>query len=225
MKPDRISWIADHYDTLMENGCTDYRQLLILSRFIIRDSLECLNKVDDDLRYFNRQKAKLERQDMKVPLLDAQIDYLKGRWKTICKALASIGKHVVLLLDEWQETGATLEDLCDLIGRPVRLITAQINDVGEPVKQLSEVMAIYGLDYQSNGSGFYEYTQDGPFTHATKEFLIDQMLHTETGQKAAHEAFVNVFPELWDKRMYEAADSEGNRVLVDKDGKIVGSLK
>lgn len=71
----------------------------------------------------------------------------------------------------------------------------------------------------------HDFTQDGPFTHATKEFLLEQMRNTRIGRMAAHEAVAQVFPEIWGSRLMLATDCEVNKAFIDKDGEIVGYIQ
>lgn len=215
--------VADRLGALLAAECKDYRLLLILLRFIIRHAINVMNDFSDECRALKRERMILEKQGFKVPFLDMRIEKIEAGVKALHDIIVDDGRFVIVCLDEWQKAGATLKDLCDLIGRPYHVVTKSIRDE-DLTDDLSGLMTVYGLDYQSNGSGFYELTQDGPFAHATRECLLDQVLNTEHGRQAARNALISVFPELWDKRMYETVDGEGNHVLVDKDGETVAVL-
>lgn len=217
--------IAERYDTLCENKSTNYKLLLILLRFCIREVIADINFLNDEWGYYLRQKEILKRKSMFVPFLDAKIEQTKENYNKVKEFLVHLGGQTILIMDMWQDSGATLKDMADLCGRPYQQFLDTVNSLKDAPGKLSEMMEIYGLDYQDNGSGFYDFTQDGPFTHATKEFLLDQMRNTTIGRMAAHEALVQVFPEIWDNWIMPVVDCEGNKVFIDNDGEIVGYIQ
>lgn len=217
--------IAERYSELCKNKSADYKLLLILLRFCIRSVISDINFYNDEWRYYSRQKEIFKRKNVLMPFLDIKIEQAKASYDKIKKLLARLGGQVILIMDKWQDSGATLKDMADLCGRPHQLFVNQVDSFKDAPDQLSEIMEIFGLDYQSNGSGFYEFTQDGPFTHATKQFLLDQIHNTKIGRMAARKAFAEVFPEIWDNRLMPAVDCEGNKVFIDKDGEVVGYIQ
>lgn len=69
-----------------------------------------------------------------------------------------------------------------------------------------------------------EYEIDAPLTHAVKAHWIDLVRHTESGRKAAHEAFKSVFPEIAENALTVVTDADGIQHLIDKDGVDVGTV-
>ncbi|MCI2106911.1 MAG: hypothetical protein LKK00_09395 [Intestinimonas sp.] len=189
-------------------------------RCMVNGLVDALNKV----RAAERVIQKSKEQGVTVPFLEKRLEAMKANVRQRRKDLIQAGEITCAVLDMWQELGATLKDLCSLCNRDYDQVVAEIGPEHLDL-QFSEFIFIYNLDYKDpRNRGWINFDIDAPLTHAAKEYMMDIMLNTKTGQEASHEAFVKCFPELWDKRMYAVADDDGVQHMVDKDGIEMGTI-
>ncbi len=138
-----------------------------------------------------------------------------------CK-MAFIGNIMFSYLDEWQRLGGTFEELCNLCNISVEQGEKLVKGYEE--KEFSSLIFVNNLDYKNLGD-FIENVPEAPFTLCIKEFMFEQLVHTEHGKKAAHEALQTIFPELLEKSIipinanaFEYTDEYGQIHRVDEDG-------
>ena len=203
------------------------REMLIMLRFLLRDSLERYNLAVTDLRYYEHRKKVLAKQGISVIFLDAAIAGEEKRAQANRDSLRNLGEIAITFLDLWQVAGASREELFSLCG--VFLHTwpewKKRHLANDPdTMPFSKLVAVYNLDYPENGDDFLRDEADAPFTHAIKEYMLYQMLHTEEGRIAAHKAMKEVFPGLMEHCMMLTEDGEGRKVLLDKDGCFIRYL-
>lgn len=177
-----------------------------------------------ELRATKRDMKKLEQKGIEFPLGKQRIKKLDEDASAAQKLLAHVGEEMSLMLDLWQQAGATFEDLCNLCNRDPAQVRQIIGDkcTNEPFPTLATAL---NLDYKDpRNTGWLEDSVDAPLTHALKAYMTDIMLNTEAGKKAAHEAMEAVFPEIVENAMRMVTDEDGVRHLIDKDGEIVATL-
>lgn len=203
---------------LTKNQC---RHILIVLRMNIRNVISAVLDSGAEITRLTRYEKELKRQGITMlPVLQAKEEAREWH-KTAQTALAENGRQVMEFLDLWQEKGATLLDLCYLCGHEHRRTLREIRAENRGMK-FSKLVFVYNLDFRNDKADFLEYETDAPLTHAVKERMIDLMLNTEAGMQASRQAFAKCFPEVWDNACYLTKDCEGDDVLVDKDGEIVG---
>lgn len=177
-----------------------------------------------ELRATKRDMKKLAQRGIAFPLGEQRIKKLDADASAAQKLLAHVGEEMSLMLDLWQQAGATFEDLCNLCNRDPAQARQMIGD--EHMNESFATLATaFNLDYKDpRNTGWLEDYIDAPLTHALKAYMQDLMLHTEAGKKAAHEAMNAVFPEIMENAMRMVTGEDGVRHLIDKDGEIVATL-
>lgn len=181
-----------------------------------------------ELRATKRDMKKMAQKGVTFPLGEQRIKKLSEDASAAQKLLAHVGEEMSLMLDLWQQAGATFEDLCNLCNRDPAQVRRELGpkelDV-RPDASFSKLSTAFNLDYKDpRNSGWLEDCIDAPLTHALKAYMTDLMLHTEAGKKAAHEAMNAVFPEIMENALRMVTDADGVRRLIDKDGEIVATL-
>ena len=200
----------------------DMLSLLVLYRLRSRDASQELAEKWAAIRALDRSMRKAESAGISFPLGTQRLSKLLEEYRAAEGKLAEVGKDICLALDFWQSTGATLDDLCNLCNcDPV-----QVKENLDPTEKLfSEMVFAHNLDYKDpRNAGWVEYEIDAPLTHAVKAHWIDLVRHTESGRKAAHEAFKSVFPEIAENALTVVTDADGIQHLIDKDGVDVGTV-
>ena len=141
------------------------------------------------------------------------------------KELAQVGEEIHQMLELWQVAGATFEDLCNLCNRDPAQVRKMLQASESAEDSFSKLAMVHNLDYKNpKDTGWLEDSVDAPLTHALKAYMLDTMLHTEAGRKAAHEAMKAIFPEIMENAMTVVTDEDGIRHLIDKDGADIGVL-
>lgn len=90
-----------------------------------------------------------------------------------------LGEQISATLDVWQCAGATFENLCNLCNRNPEQLRAELKgtDLAKPFSMLA---AVEHLDYKDpRGPGWISERIDAPFTHALREYLVWNMLHSD----------------------------------------------
>lgn len=205
-----------------EAARTYARTLLILYRHKSRAAVQETVRADRRLRAIRRGLNQMKERGVRFPLGEEQAKRVKAKCETAEKELASIGERISNMLDIWQGLGATMEDLCNLCNCNLTQVLAKLDT---PEMPFSQIACVYNLDYKNpRDTGWIEDEVDAPFTHALKAHLMDIMLHTKDGRKAAHEAMEAVFPEIMENAMTMVTDADGVTHLVDQDGVEVGTM-
>lgn len=169
-----------------------------------------------------RRKAKAAEvlpSNIQIKLYNPYKSILDARRKEMCL----IGNMMFLLLDDWQKLGATFRELCNLCNISEKQGKNALGECG--IDDFSEMLFVCNLDYKNSGD-FIEDIPEAPFTICIKEFMLDQMLNTEHGAKAAHEALQAVLPEIWGSDIisstpdggFQYTDENGEIHHIDKDG-------
>lgn len=181
-----------------------------------------------ELRATKRDMKKMAQKGVTFPLGEQRIKKLDEDASTAQKLLAHVGEEMSLMLDLWQQTGATFGDLCNLCNRDPVQVRKELGPKeldARPDAPFSLLAMVHNLDYKDpKNTGWLEDYIDAPLTHALKAHMMDLMLHTEAGKKAAHEAMNAVFPEIVENALRVVTDEDGVRHLIDKNGEIVTTL-
>lgn len=222
--------IAEKYDTAIDQfnkgkpfQKNDWRLMLILLRFLIRYTMGTRNNIQTELRYYRRQHKKLQGQNVTFLFLDIEIKKYEVWMEIARKNLIGWGKALTQLLDGWQEAGATREELFNLCNAH-RAKASKKEALERPEESFSALVGVYNLDYSDDKSDWIEETTDAPFTHALKEYMLDQMINTRAGRMAAHEAMCTVFPNIMDNLYYSQVGEDGKEYLYDNNGEFLGMI-
>ncbi len=175
----------------------------------------------DKSREIERRMKKASRvlpKNIKVSIPNPYEKFMKNYR---CEMIV-IGNVMFSYLDEWQRLGGTFEELCNLCNISVEQGEKIVKGYEE--KEFSSLIFVNNLDYKNLGD-FLEDVPEAPFTLCIKEFMFEQLVHTEHGKKAAHEALENIFPELLEKsiilnksNVFEYTDEYGQIHRIDEDG-------
>jgi len=179
-------------------------QDIITFRFMVQRLMVKIQDSKFEYRTRERDIKKLQEKGITMPILDIKLKFEKGRREIYEGLSVSLGGLLMNSLDLWQQMGATLEELCNLCNR--EYLWARKIDLELAGKQFSDIIFVYYLDYKDNKYDFIVDTPDSPFTYAIREFMLDKMLHDPSGKRAAHEALVGCFPELWENAMFMNED-------------------
>lgn len=178
-----------------------------------------------EIRGLRRSVKKMDTAGMKFPFGEMRIRKLEGEQAAAEKELAHIGEEIHYMLELWQLTGATFEDLCNLCNRDPAQVREELLESEDTADSFSKLAMVHNLDYKNpRDSGWLEDSVDAPLTHALKAYMLDTMLHTEAGRKASHEAMEAIFPEIMENAMTVVTDEDGVRRLIDRDGVEVATL-
>ncbi len=222
MNEERINRLLREYAETEETTANDCRAILVIFRMKSRCVIDRLIEAINEVRQFERKERQLKNSGVIALPLVIALERAKTKREVARVDLSLCGSQIIEFLDRWEEKGATLLDLCHLCGHEHRRTLREIEEANSKgVCSFSKLMFICNLDFRNDRADSLDYETDAPLTHAVKDYMLDVMLNTEAGQTAAHQAFEACFPELWDQRLYSAKDSEGNNVLVNKDGEIV----
>ena len=179
----------------------------------------------EEVRGLRRSVRKMDAAGMKFPFGEMRIKKLEDEQADAEKKLAHIGEEIHHMLELWQLTGATFEDLCNLCNRDPAQVRKELLESENTTDSFSKLAMVHNLDYKNpRDTGWLEDSVDAPLTHALKAYMLDTMLHTEAGRKAAHEAIKAVFPEIMENALTVVTDEDGTRHMIDKDGVEVGTL-
>lgn len=214
--------------------------LLVLYRLRARAAHEWRMNRREELRGLERAVRKSEADGVTCVFSKRVIDRRREECTEAAKALANIGELIVHTLNIWQGAGATFDDLCNLCNRNPEQARKELYDfyhrdpdfVDEESgdewierEPFSVLATVHNLDYKNPyDTGFLEDSVDAPLTHALKAHMLDEILHTEAGRKAAHKAMEAVFPDVMGSALTVITDKNGVRHLYDKDGEEVGIL-
>lgn len=178
-----------------------------------------------ELRATKRDMKKMAQKGVTFPLGEQRIKKLDEDASTAQRLLAHVGEEMSLMLDLWQQAGATFEDLCNLCNRDPAQVRKELLESESIDDSFAGLAMVHNLDYKDpRNTGWLEDYIDAPLTHALKAYMQDLMLHTEAGKKAAHEAMNAVFPEIVENALRMVTDADGVRHMIDKDGEIVATL-
>lgn len=214
--------LLDHCEKWTSGGRTgsfsSLQTELVLLRMEIRCVMQDYISLRDEARGLERQQRKLKDSNIAVTFLGSWIKKRKADLKRTRSCLIYAGYIATDRLDAWQACGATLKDLCNLCNRQ------NYDEVQRMVTEYSEskfsgIMFVHNLDYPvSDKCEWIDDHIDAPFTHAVKEFMLDQMINTPEGRKASDEALKAVFPDIWENALIQQVDEDGNEYFTDREG-------
>ena len=178
-----------------------------------------------EARGLKRYMKNMSEAALKFPLGELRVKKLESDANAAQKELAQVGEEIHQMLELWQVAGATFEDLCNLCNRDPAQVRKMLQASESAEDSFSKLAMVHNLDYKNpKDTGWLEDSVDAPLTHALKAYMLDTMLHTEAGRKAAHEAMKAIFPEIMENAMTVVTDEDGIRHLIDKDGADIGVL-
>lgn len=167
-------------------------------------------------RYFQRRLTKYSN----IKATDVTlINPYKEKLSKLKQIITEYGSIICILLDDWQEHGATYEELYTLCNLNSSLWIDK-SDIADRCISFSSAVFVYNIDYKEKGD-WIEDTPNAPLTICIKEFMLYTMLNTEIGKASADKALNEVFPEIMDSMIYRCEDSDGNVFFVNNDGEII----
>lgn len=220
--------IADHYDALRAavadgklHTKEEYLRLLILQRFLIRSILRRINDAEEEARYYTRQRKLLANQGIVFLLVDVKIQEAKENVTSLRNALISFGGEVCVLLDCWQAAGATLRELCSLCSASYDRLQRVLLSPEDQDSAFGNLMLVYSIDYPGFDCTWADLRVDAPFTHATREYMFDKLVHAKKGKLPSSQSIQDALDDLI-KRI--EMDAEGHDCLFDKNGEMLGRI-
>lgn len=176
------------------------RTALNVCRMLAREVIAARDVLRENISGLRRALEKMKVDGITSPLGEARIQQLQSEKAGYGKYLVSIGKSIYEILNLWQQAGATFDDLCNLCNRDPAQVRKELLESENTTDSFSKLAMVHNLDYKNpRDTGWLEDTVDAPLTHALKAYMLDTMLHTEAGQKAAHEALKKAFPVLFEQ--------------------------
>lgn len=167
-------------------------------------------------RHFQRRLTKCSNAKTADVTL---INPYKEKLFKLKQIIIEYGSIILVLLDDWQEQGATYEELYTLCNLNSSLWINK-STIADRCISFSDAIFVYNIDYKEKGD-WIEDTPNAPLTICIKEFMLYTMLNTEIGKAAADKALNEVFPEIMDNMIYRCEDSDGNVFFVNNDGEII----
>ncbi len=161
---------------------------LVIYRLDARLAHGNVESIRAEIRELKRSVKKMDAGGVRIPFCEMRIKTLEEELDAADKKLAGVGEEIYYMLELWQAAGATFEDLCNLCNRDPAQVKKELE--GEPTDgSLADLAMICYLDYKDpRNADWVKDSVDAPITHALKAYLLDGVLHTEAGRKAAHEA-------------------------------------
>lgn len=193
------------------------RRLLITHRYFIRKFIQVYQSCSSEWHMLDRQRRKLKEHNISVHLIDRRLEVLRTKMDELINDIADCGETCFSMFDVWQESGATLHDLADLIGIRYEDVVKEVGPdrLNAP---FSSLMYVGTLDYKHNNDDFLMWETDGPYTQALREFVLREMLHNRELKEKTNEALFECFPELRAAAFQVATNVEGETVFFDMNG-------
>lgn len=199
---------------------------LVMLRKQSRAAHERVESLRSEIREMRRSMKKISAASLKFPLGEMRVKELEHDVEDAKKELVRVGKEMHQMLGFWQRAGAFFEDLCNLCNRDPAQVQKELLKSESKDDAFADLVMVHNLDYKNpRDTGWLEDSVDAPLTHALKAYMLDAMLHTEAGRKAAHEAMNAVFPEVMDHAGYLLTDEDGVQHFCDKNGYEIGVVE
>lgn len=196
---------------------------IVICRMLARLLLSDLFGVCKRIRAARRSVELAKNEGVVFLLTPAMLKRMQDERDEAERWVIHLAEILFGLLELWQENGATFEEFCNLCNRRPDDVRAELLDP-EDATSFEKLAFVYNIDYRDTGSGFIEDDVDAPFTHLTKEYFLYQMQHNPEAKAAAHNAFQEVFPEIFENAYTTALGEDGEIHLFDKDGADAGIL-
>lgn len=200
-----------------------WQTVIIITRMMARETLKLYNNFNDERLKWLHVKNQMKQQGICVLFAEAKLYEAEQQLKKAKEDLITHGKVISSVLTLWQFAGATLEDLCKLCNLNYEKIIQKHPGIED--RNLADAALIYNLDYQRNGGGWIDTRLDGPLTHCLNEYMFYQIDTDPIAQEAAHNALLEVFPDLFENAYTSKIGEDGKMHLFDSDGNDVGILE
>ena len=230
---DRMQALAEEHDQYIARDQKPplrvVQNLLVAYRMYARACTEMHNAYLDEYRRLKHKAAQAERDGVTFLPAKARLEGLHQVSKQLYVAMASAGEGLMLLLDWWQDAGATYDDLLRLCGADYPGMRAMLRDFysGREDEDISfsDLVFVHNLDYKDpRETGWIEDDVDAPLTHCIKAAWSRKILTDPAVSAAASAAAQAVFPEIWENALTMHMNEDGERELYDKDGVLVANL-
>lgn len=208
---------------------TTIRNILVLQRMQARHVMNEHLSYRDEERRLKRAMKKAEQDGVTFLPAVTRLKMLETLEASCRKMMAQNGELLMWLLDWWQEAGATYDDLLRFCGADYPGMRKRLNDFYSKYegddRSFSGLVFVHNLDYKNpRETGWIEDYVDAPLTHCIKEWQFDKLHNDSRMKAAAHNALMEVFPDIMDNAMVMRTDDDGVKRLYDKDGECVDTL-
>lgn len=180
--------LTDKLDTENTNKVFE---LLVLTRSLAVNIIEQyvtnkseLNQIDRKIKKYYDITGKNEKTWTELSKAYASAN------KVYSEMLVTLGKNLWLILDLWETLGGSFENLCNLCNISYKKGLEFKRELGNHT--FAEYIFITTMDYKNKGDCIEE-SPDAPLTFCIKEYMMNQILHTKEGAKAAHQTFEKIF--------------------------------
>ncbi|WP_295216408.1 hypothetical protein [Ruminococcus sp.] len=191
------------------------KKVVVLTRMyavsLIDSFIAASDKADSFSRRIRKRGAHLPEWGLQIAVVNP---YAEQKRK-LHGMLVTTGEMLFYALYIWQQAGGTFQELCNLCNISEEYGRKSMEGIDGDT--FPSILFVCALDYKDTGD-WIECTPDAPMTICIKEYMLDQLIHTKHGQRAAHEALGKVFPNLEGHAIYRIVDNEGNVHYVDNDG-------
>lgn len=207
----------------------EVQNLLTVSRMLARAMTEMRNNLWSEYRRMNHQNEKMKRRGISFPLAEKRLEQIKGRLQAARNAMSEVGENLMLLLDKWQITRATYDDLLNFCNANYPGMRKRLEDFysrnPDSKQDFSGLVFVHNLDYKDpHDKGWIENEIDAPLTHCMKELWSHKLMTDPKVSEGAHHALMKAFPDLMNNIRTLRTDEDGVQRLYDKDGECVGEV-
>lgn len=174
------------------NGDTDkVYELIVLTRSLAANLIEkhLISKAESKRIVRNKKKYYDITGKREETLCELSEKYNIAN-KCYLELLMLLGEDLWAALDLWETLGGSFENLCNLCNISYEKGLKYKRELGDHT--FAEYIFITTMDYKNKGD-FIEESPDAPLTFCIKEYMINQILHTKEGAKAAHKTFEKMF--------------------------------
>ena len=229
---DRMQALAEEHDQYIARGQKPplrvVQNLLVAYRMYARACTEMHNDCWGECRRLKHKAAQAEHDGITFLPAKARLEGLHRASKQYYVWMANAGEGLMILLNWWQDAGATYDDLLRFCGADYPGMRAMLRDFyngRDEIVSFSDLVFVNNLDYKNpRETGWIEDEVDAPLTHCIKAAWSRRILTNPAASAVASAAAEAVFPEIWENALTMHTNEDGEREMYDKDGVLVVNL-